>query len=274
MVIDLHDYYARARQQIGRDALYLTAFCFDADISQVLGGKRIEVSQEALKNADKMLERRINGEPLQYIKGECEFYGLNFKVGEGVLIPRADTETAVEAVLEVASKNAKIADLCSGSGCIAVSLKKNLNSADIYAYEISDKAISYLTENAKLNDVDIKIIKADVTQNQNETNFDIIVSNPPYLTGDDMNSLQKEVTFEPKTALFGGNDGLDFYRKITEIWADKIVDNGYLIYEIGINQQDAVAEILENSGFCEVEFKKDINGIIRTVCGRRRKKNG
>lgn len=270
MVINLNDFYSKAKAQIGRDALYLTAFCFGIDTAKVLSGGEIEVSDGTLYSAKEALNRRILGEPLQYIKGECEFYGLTFKVGAGVLIPRADTETLVDTALSVAQKTAKIADLCSGSGCIAISLKKQLPSSEIYAYEISQNAIKYLEENAKQNETEIKIIKADVTENQAETDFDIIVSNPPYLTADDMNSLQKEVTFEPESALFGGDDGLMFYRKITEIWADKIKTDGYLIFEIGINQENDVAEILENGGFYDIKFSKDLNGIIRTVSGKRR----
>lgn len=274
MVINLNDFYTKAKAKIGRDALYLTAFCFDIDTAKVLSGGQIEVSEETLKFAEESLKRRIQGEPLQYIKGECEFYGLEFKVGSGVLIPRADTETLVEETLKVASGSAKIADLCSGSGCIAIALKKHIPTAEIYAYEISENALKYLEENAKQNGAEIKIIKADVTEKQKETDFDIIVSNPPYLTQSDMNALQKEVTFEPSSALFGGADGLDFYRKITQVWSDKIKQNGYLIFEIGINQENDVAKIMENGGFYDIKFSKDINGIIRTVSGKRRKKNG
>ena len=272
MVINLYEYYGKIRKRIGRDALYLMEFALDVDKSEILADKKLEVSEDVINLLEQMVVRREKGEPLQYIKGECEFYGLNFKVGEGVLVPRADTEISVETVLGVCGENAKIADLCSGSGCIAISVKKNKPSAEVCAYELSDKALEYLKENAKQNGADINIIKADVTcPTDDNTEFDIVVANPPYLTKEDMNELQTEVKFEPETALFGGDDGLDFYRDITRVWSDKIKDNGYLIYEIGINQQKDVAEIMKNYGFCDIEEIKDLSGIIRVIKGKRRK---
>lgn len=271
MVINLYDFYEDKRKLIGRDALYLTAFCFGVDISKVLSGKTLEVSDEVAVKANEMVTKRLKGVPLQYLKGECEFFGLDFTVGEGVLIPRADTEVSVETVLRVCPENAKIADLCSGSGCIAISVKKNHPDVSVYAYELSDKALKYLKINAENNDVDINIKKADVTKVPDEAGFDIVVANPPYLTKKDMNELQLEVTFEPETALFGGEDGLDFYRKITASWQDALLDGGYLIYEIGINQQNDVKKIMEQNGFCEIEEIKDLSGIVRTLKGKRRK---
>ena len=271
MVINLYKFYCEARKKIGRDALYLLEYASGYDKAEILAGKEIDIKDETYNNINSLIEKRENGEPLQYLTGRCEFFGLDFEVGEGVLIPRADTEISVEEVLKLCPENAKIADLCSGSGCIAISIKKNKPNAEIYAYEISDKAITYLQKNAKINNSDIKIIKADVLKDPKEKDFDIIISNPPYLTNEDMQNLQQEVTFEPKSALYGGGDGLDFYRNITRIWADKIKNEGYLIYEIGINQQDAVSEILLNSGFCEIKQIKDLSGIIRVIIGKRRK---
>lgn len=226
---------------------------------------------------DSMLERRVNGEPLQYILGEWEFFGLPFIVGEGVLIPRQDTETLVEQILNICHSNGltspRIADLCSGSGCIAITLKKNLPDAEIYAVELSEKAVPYLRKNAELNSSDIHIINENVLVETTACllqNLDIVVCNPPYLTEDDMNCLQTEVTFEPPLALFGGTDGLDFYRRITEVWKGSLKDNGFLAYEFGLDQHDAVSSILRDNGFNNIQLSRDTAGIIRTAAAQKK----
>ena len=168
--------------------------------------------------------------------------------------------------------NHKILDLCSGSGCIAVSLALNIKNADVTAVEISDKAAEYIKKNAELNNTDLNIVKDDVLSEKTAEIFsgiDAIVCNPPYLTADDMKSLQKEVTFEPETALFGGKDGLDFYRNITKLWKDCLKSGGILAYEIGMGQEDAVMKILEENNFINIEMTEDLSGIIRVVRGEK-----
>lgn len=159
-------------------------------------------SEEQKNTVNNLAYRRISGYPLQYLLGKWEFFGLPFYVGEGVLIPRQDTETLVETVLKIKlPENPKILDLCSGSGCIAVSLALNIKNADVTAVEISDKAAEYIKKNAELNNTDLNIVKDDVLSEKTAEIFsgiDAIVCNPPYLTADDMKSLQKEVTFEPE----------------------------------------------------------------------------
>lgn len=210
-------------------------------------------SEEQKNTVNNLAYRRICGYPLQYLLGKWEFFGLPFYVGEGVLIPRQDTETLVETVLKIKlPENPKILDLCSGSGCIGVSLALNIKNADVTAVEISDKAAEYIKKNAELNNTDLNIVKDDVLSEKTAEIFsgiDAIVCNPPYLTADDMKSLQKEVTFEPETALFGGKDGLDFYRNITKLWKDCLKSGGILAYEIGMGQEDAVMKILEENNF-------------------------
>lgn len=229
--------------------------------------------------SDKIMEivrRRSEGYPLQYLLGEWEFYGYPFKVGKGVLIPRPDTETLVEHTLaacrQIENKYPKIIDLCSGSGCIAVTLKKEIPEAEVFAVEISDEAIKYLKQNAELNNADITIIQGDVLDEklqQSLLDFDIIVSNPPYLTGEEMQELQREVAFEPELALFGGNDGLGFYRRLTAIWKNSLKISGYLLYEFGMGQHSAVSEILAENGFTDITLQKDAAGIIRTISGKK-----
>lgn len=219
-----------------------------------------------------LAEKRSEGYPLQYLLGQWEFYGYPFRVGEGVLIPRPDTETLVENVLEICRrsnlKSPKIADLCSGSGCIAITLKKELTSAEVYAVEISENALGYLKKNAELNCADIHIMQGDVLSRETSeqlAELDIIVCNPPYLTRDDMLSLQKEVTFEPGLALFGGNDGLGFYRAVTELWKSSLRDGGFIAYEFGQNQHDDVKKILAVNGYKNIKLSHDTSGIIRTA---------
>lgn len=230
-------------------------------------------SEEQKNTVNNLAYRRICGYPLQYLLGKWEFFGLPFYVGEGVLIPRQDTETLVETVLKIKlPENPKILDLCSGSGCIAVSLALNIKNADVTAVEISDKAAEYIKKNAELNNTDLNIVKDDVLSEKTAEIFsgiDVIVCNPPYLTAEDMKSLQKEVTFEPETALFGGKDGLDFYRNITKLWKDCLKSGGILAYEIGMGQEDAVMKILEENNFINIEMTEDLSGIIRVVRGEK-----
>ena len=219
--------------------------------------------------------KRAKGQPLQYLLGKWEFYGYPFYVGEGVLIPRPETELLVENIIGICRKNGLtvpvIADLCSGSGCIAITLKKELPSAKVSAYELSDKAFDYLERNKALNNADISLIKCDVTDESSVGNagcFDIIVSNPPYLTKEEMDQLQTEVTYEPELALDGGSDGLDLIRSITEIWKNHLNKGGWLCYEFGDAQHEQVGDILAANGFTNITFSRDFSGIVRTVAAQ------
>lgn len=218
------------------------------------------------------VEYRCKGKPLQYVLGEWDFWKYTFMVGEGVLIPRPDTETLIENILDICRKHninsPKILDLCSGSGCIAITLDKEIPCSEVWAVEKYDEAFEYLAENIKFNNSDVKAVKADVLSTETARkfrDFDIIVSNPPYLTAEEMCDLQKEVQAEPQSALFGGADGLDFYRIITEMWRYSLKAGGYICYEFGMNQHDAVAEILKLNNFINIKFTEDAGGIIRTA---------
>ncbi|MCM1132061.1 MAG: peptide chain release factor N(5)-glutamine methyltransferase [Ruminococcus flavefaciens] len=231
-----------------------------------------EAEDSQIRKAYNDVEYRCSGNPLQYILGEWDFWKYTFRVGEGVLIPRPDTETLIENVLDICAENhlksPKILDLCSGSGCIAVTLDKEIPQSVVYAVEKYGKAFEYLTENIRLNDSDVKAVQADVLLAETAEkfrDFDIIVSNPPYLTADEMRNLQKEVQSEPSSALFGGSDGLDFYRAITENWRSSLRNGGYICYETGDGQHKAVADILKLNNFININFTEDTGGIIRTV---------
>lgn len=222
------------------------------------------------------IEKRKNGEPLQYILGQWEFYGLAFKVGRGVLVPRADTETLVDEGLEYLNKlhkenptkKLKVLDLCSGSGCIAISVAKNCPFADVVAVELNDIPLSYTLENIALNDIkNISVIKGDVLEIYADfSQFDLILSNPPYIPTKDIEDLSIEVKNEPLLALDGGDDGLIFYRALGEKWADCLAEGGKMMVEIGIGQESDVEDIFRKK-LSNVYSKKDLNGIYRVVVG-------
>lgn len=242
-----------------------------------------EADKAAADKALAIAKRRAEGYPLQYLLGEWEFYGMSFKVGEGVLIPRPDTEILVETVInhfaEKGQTDPEIADLCSGSGCIAVAIQKTLPRSKVTAVELSSEAMPYLVSNIQSNGAKVRIIKGDVADGRLLDNFadpdsygdyrqiDCIVSNPPYLTAEEMADLQKEVTFEPASALDGGTDGLKFYRIISCLWKEVLKEGGLLAFEIGFEQGEAVSELLRQSGYGEVKVIKDLGGNDRVVTG-------
>lgn len=232
------------------------------------------VSQEQLSAAEGFLSRRMSGEPLQYILGEWEFYGLPFYVGEGVLIPRQDTETIAELALEftTAHKNSGFLalDLCAGSGCIGITLARRAG-VPVKLVELSKRALRYLRWNIELNGVEslCEAVCADVLSEQTAAVMppaDLIVTNPPYLTAMDMGALQTEVRFEPETALFGGEDGLDYYRRMLPLWSRSLKPGGMLAAEIGMGQERDVMRIFEECGL-NAQFRKDLCGVIRVVYG-------
>lgn len=251
----------------------LLEFCLKTDFTGLfLQRERVLVESE-LKFLENAISLRKSGVPVQYILGSWEFMNLNLKVGEGVLIPREDTAALVEMVLKNAnySKNFNLIDLCSGTGCVALALEKNLkNFNEIYALEYSEKAFGYLSENIKNLKSKVKAVKGSVFEDyklfENDY-FNCIVSNPPYIKTSDVKTLDREVLCEPMMALDGGETGLDFYKGICEFWISKIKPGGILAFEIGQGMHCDVAEIMENSGLEKIDFSKDINGIIRCVMG-------
>ena len=219
-----------------------------------------------------MVKRRMKNEPSQYITGTCEFMGLDFDVNENVLIPRCDTEILVETALDYAKKFGlkKFAEIGTGSGCIAISLayygKINVVSADI-SREASETAI----KNAEKNDVSkmTEFILSDVFENFNDRKFDAVISNPPYIKREVINKLMPEVReHEPISALDGGNDGLDFYIRISADARKFLHDGGWIFYEIGYDQSDDVHEILNKFGYKDIKTIKDLSGLDRVVVGR------
>jgi release factor glutamine methyltransferase len=218
----------------------------------------------------KNVKRLILGEPLQYITGIQEFMKLNFLVTKDVLIPRPDTEILVEEVIRKAENisNPVILDLCTGSGAIAVSLAKYIKNVHICAIDISSKALEIAKKNAELNGVknNIEFIESNLFDKIKERKFDIIVSNPPYIETETIKTLSKDVQSEPKIALDGGKDGLDFYRKIADSGSKYLNRQGYICLEIGYNQRIAVRQILENKKrYVNINCIKDLCGNDRVV---------
>lgn len=225
-------------------------------------------AQEKLRG---LLARRLGGEPIQYVLGKWEFYGYEFEVGPGVLIPRAETELLVETVLEYVEHMGavKIADLCSGSGCVAVSLARQRPDSLVWALEVSDEALGYLRRNVALNGCEnVKILKEDVlSPDKDWPMLDAVVSNPPYIPTAEVPFLQREVQFEPALALDGDEDGLRFYRLLGPLWLPKLRPGGLIAYEIGAGQGQAVKALLEAQGVIRVQVLCDLAGLDRVVCG-------
>ena len=210
------------------------------------------------------LSKRVEGEPLQYLVGKWDFYRYEFFVGEGVLIPRSDTEILVETALEDIKENMRVADLCSGSGCIAITVSKETD-AQVYALEKSEKAYDYLLKNISLNNASTIPVLCDVLEYNELKDLDVIISNPPYIKTDVVKTLSKEVKKEPEMALDGREDGLFFYREITKRWKDKLKKGGKIFFEIGYDQAQDVTEILRQNGFCDICVIKDYSKNDRVV---------
>lgn len=214
------------------------------------------------------IDKLIKGIPLQHITHTQEFMKMDFYVDENVLIPRPDTEILVEEAIEISKKidKPKILDLCTGSGAIAISIAKNVPNAEIYAVDISEKALEIAKKNAKKLEAKIKFIKSDLFNNLKRMKFDIIVSNPPYIKKDEIKFLSLEVQKEPQIALDGGNDGLDFYRKIVEHAIEHLKFGSHLCLEIGYDQKKDVIDIIEKDGnYNETYCKKDLCGNDRII---------
>ena len=234
--------------------------------------KELTKDQEILFNC--FIEDRLKGRPIAYIVENREFMGLDFYVKEGVLIPRPDTETLVEELIDIckSKENLHILDIGTGSGAITISLAKYLPTSMVKSLDISDIPLEVGKQNAITNGVSerIEFIKSDLFNSIENTDmkFDVIVSNPPYIPKCDIDTLHTQVKdYEPYNALEGGEDGLDFYRKITAQSKKYIKENGILAYEVGHDQAKDVAEIMVNNGYTNIYTKKDLQGIDRVVIG-------
>lgn len=238
----------------------------------VINDKEI-LNENTLKLYNENIKKIKKGYPLQYITNNQEFMKLNFYVDENVLIPQPDTETLVEEAIKICNANykgkqIKILDLCTGSGAIAVSIKKYVDNSKLIATDISSSALQIAKKNAKTNNAEIEFIESDMFKEINEK-FDIIISNPPYIERETLKTLPNDVKNEPKIALDGGIDGLNFYREISKHAYKYINANGHLLLEIGYNQGKSVTDILENEKkYTDVKVIKDLSNNDRVIIAK------
>ncbi|MGN1112737.1 MAG: peptide chain release factor N(5)-glutamine methyltransferase [Acutalibacteraceae bacterium] len=276
----LNELYSQTKQSLkkaGVDSPVFDALCLFEQVFSldrhglIMHGTDIAEEQKAEKLIG-LTERRASGEPLQYILGKWEFMGTEFSVGSGVLIPREDTQCVVEAVINEMKdkKSLKIIDLCSGTGAIAITLAKALDCT-VTAAELYDEAFFYLEKNIRHSGCEnVTALKADVMKDFDKIadgSLDVIISNPPYIETEEIKTLQTEVQYEPKTALDGGEDGLVFYRSITENWSSKLKVGGMLCFELGEGQFDSVRELMERSGFENIGYELDLGNTRRAIYG-------
>ena len=259
------------------DAEYIFAY--------VLGIKRIslmlnfdeEISEENKNLIRQYIVRRGKyREPLQYIVKEWEFYGYPIKVDGRVLIPRQDTEILVEQCIFLMKEkeNPKILDIGTGSGAISIALAKELPESEVLGLDVSDDALKMAVINRELNNVsNLKFLKSDVFQHVREKNYDLIVSNPPYIPVEEYNELMPEVKeYEPRMALTDGGDGYYFYKKISEESVNYLKNGGYLAFEVGYNQGETVSQLMKKNGFQIIGRAADYGGIERVIIGRKEEK--
>lgn len=227
-----------------------------------------EISEEDAEEYQRLLKRRGGREPVQYITGEAWFYGRSFRVNPHVLIPRQDTEILVEEVLKQTMPGMRVLDLCTGSGCILLTLLKEASVTGAGS-DISPEALQVAEQNRKRLKVHGSWIESDLFEKIGGT-FDLIVSNPPYIASGVIRELEPEVReHEPLRALDGGRDGLDFYRRIVREAPEYLNPGGWLFLEIGYDQGESLRNLLEEAGFVSVEIVKDLAGLDRVAMGRR-----
>ena len=277
-----NDLYLDFRKELQRagvegatlEAKELVAFAAGKTKEELLRDIRLYVSPQMEQTAENLLQRRLQGEPMAYIIGEWEFYGLGLDISEAVLIPRVDTEVLVEQALEHVKSlpKSRVLDLCAGSGCVGLAIAAHSPGSNVVLGEYDEKALKICRQNIRRCGLTGRVVSLMVDARQKPApalgEFDCIVSNPPYIPDGDIAGLDVSVRdYEPHLALRGGEDGLDFYRIIVEKWRDALNENGKMFFEVGIGQADSVMRIMRSAGFGDIEVVKDTAGIPRVVFG-------
>lgn len=256
------------------DAELLLRHLLGKDRAWLIAHPRKELSEEKQEHYETLVRRRLSGEPIQYITGVTEFYGLPFRVTPDVLIPRPETEHLVEQAITIAREFAepRIVEVGTGSGAIAVALAVHLPQAHITTIDVSEKALGVARENAAWNAgrERIRFLHGNLLEPVSADQFDLVVSNPPYVPERDRGSLSVEVReYEPALALFAGEDGLDVYRRLIPAAYAALAPGGQLLVEIGYRQAEGVRALLAASSFEAIQFEPDLQGIPRVACARR-----
>ena len=282
MAITYNDLYLDVRRQLkqaGIEAATLEArelVCFGTDKTrdQLTRDGRLYASPELEKRVRDLVERHLAGEPVAYLIGEWEFYGLPLDISRDVLIPRPDTEVLVEQALEYIKPlgECRVLDLCAGSGCIGLAVAAQAERARVVLGEYSDAALKICRQNVRRNGLTGRVVPMHVDAREKPDRslgeFQCIVSNPPYIPRADLAGLDVSVRdYEPHLALDGGEDGLDFYRSIVEKWTDALTPGGRLYFEVGVGQADSVLRIMRAKGFGDIQVVKDLQDIPRVVFG-------
>lgn len=253
------------------DARWIMEDTLNMNRAEIIFQSDRTVNPDQLEKLNMLLRRRINGEPVQYILESTYFMGMKFYVDNHVLIPRQDTETLVEAAT-VALRDMScpsVLDMCTGSGAIGLSLKTLIPAAKVTLTDISREALEVAKKNASLLSVDVVFKHGDLYKAIGRETFDCIISNPPYISRENMSKLQREVCFEPEIALDGGLDGLDFYRRIAENVAQHLNPGGRIFLEVGVGEAMDVLNLIRNNLKCaESGVINDLNGIERVVWAR------
>ena len=282
MAITYNDLYLDIRRQLrasGIEASTLEArelVCFGTGKTkeELSRDGRLYASPELEKAVRDLVERHLSGEPVAYLIGEWEFYGLPLDISKDVLIPRPDTEVLAREAIDYLQTQGecRVLDLCAGSGCIGLAVASQISGARVVLGEYSDAALKICRQNIRRNGLSGRVvpIQVDALEKPERTlgEFQCIISNPPYIPRADIEELDNSVReYEPHLALDGGEDGLDFYRAIAEKWKDALVPGGRLYFEVGIGQADDVLRIMRRQGFGDIQIIKDLNDIPRVVFG-------
>ena len=269
--------YNNTKKRLAAAGVEDTVFEAKAIIRHITGLSNTEILTNYMNNLTEFQENNLTAVmrqreiryPLQYIIGTWGFYKYKFNVGVGVLIPRSDTEVLVETASEFLKdkETPKVLDLCAGSGCIGISLAKDYPDSAVVMVEKYEEAARYIKQNIELNEAyNTLLLMGDVLEGDGSGEYDLIVSNPPYITESEKADMNAETKFEPETALMCDGDGLRFYRTISEKYKASLKAGGMLAFEVGFKQADNVAEILNKNGYKDVKIIKDYNGINRVVC--------
>ena len=264
---------------LSEDYLAKAGFCsprVDAEwlIGHALNLSRMELylkfdkplNENELGKIRPLISRRAKGEPVQYICGSTEFYGLELSVGEGVLVPRPETESLVDTALKKCNDNSDVLDLCTGSGAIAIAIKKNKPSVNMTAVDISNEALSYAIKNSESLQADIEFLEGNLLSPVSGRLFDVITVNPPYVKNTERHLMGKDVLqHEPELALFAGDDGMDILNILAQEAKSFLKQGGFFISEIGFTQGNACLQIFKANGWSDVQIQKDLSGKDRFV---------